>query len=111
MFSEFVSDQDSSSEGSALVKVQLLIKTPMPGGQQYFARSFDVNKPDSQESQEFKPKTIFKVAQTVSEKQKNNPDQDNRLRAMEVAMAQFLREHPAEKPVVRDNPERMKSGD
>ena len=42
------------------------------------------------------------MAQPVSEK----ADSDRRLRAIESAMAQFLREHPKPEPEVKESPER-----
>jgi len=57
---DFVSSEDSASEDSAGVQVHLPLKTPVPGGPQFFARSLEADT-RAGKAREYVPKQMFKV--------------------------------------------------
>ena len=93
LLEDFGSLEDSTSEDSA--GVNLPVKTPMPGGPQFFARSLEADT-RAGKTKEFVPKQMFKVAQPISEMLKPDEDAGAKLQAKEQVFTRFLKDHPAE---------------
>jgi hypothetical protein len=99
LLEDFGSLEDSTSEDSA--GVNLPVKTPVPGGPQFFARSLEADT-RAGKAKEFVPKQMFKVQQPISGVAKPVEDEDPGPLAKEQVFTRFLKDHPAEPKLKAD---------
>jgi len=99
LIEDFGSLEDSTSEDSA--GVNLPVKTPVPGGPQFFARSLEADT-RAGKAKEFVPKQMFKVQQPISGVAKPVEDEDPGPLAKEQVFTRFLKDHPAEPKLKAD---------